>query len=176
VGAALIRDATPDDFPAILALNAESVHRLSPLDTARLRHLHAQAACHRVIEVHGRLAAFLLALREGADYASPNYRWFAARYRVFVYIDRVVVDAASRGLGLGLQLYDDVIAFAARAGVARLVCEFDVDPPNPASANFHRRCGFREVGTHRVDDARKQVSLQLRDIESAKADSGMIGD
>ena len=71
------RDATPDDFPAILALNAESVHFLSPLDAPRLQRLHAQAAYHRIVTAGGGVAAFLLAFREGADYDSPNYRWFA---------------------------------------------------------------------------------------------------
>src|SRR5512144_830619 len=160
----MIRDATPADFPAILALNAESVHFLSPLDAVRLRHLHAQAAYHRVVEHHGKVAAFLLAFREGADYDSPNYRWFAQRYTQFLYIDRIVVAGAARGLGFGAQLYDDVVAFAAATNAARLTAEFDVEPPNPVSAAFHQRYGFREVGTQWIGGDRKQVSLQAREL------------
>lgn len=171
----MIRDTTPADFAAILALNAESVHFLSPLDATRLRHLHAQAAYHRGVERHGRVAAFLLAFREGAQYDSPNYRWFAQRYPAFLYIDRVVVDRGARGLGLGIQLYDDILAFAAATGVARLTCEFDLEPPNPVSARFHRRYGFREVGRQWLGNGKKQVSLQARDIEACLPDSGMIG-
>ena len=158
----MIRAAAPADFPALLALNAESVHFLSPLDPARLQHLHAQAAYHRVLEVDGRVSAFLLALREGADYDSPNYRWFAQRYGEFLYIDRVVVGATQQGRGLGAQLYADLFAFARARGVAQVTCEFDLDPPNPASAAFHARFGFREVGTQWLDGGRKQVSLQAR--------------
>lgn len=160
----MIRDATPDDFATILALNAESVLLTSRLDAARLRHLHAQAAYHRVVERDRHVAAFLLAFREGVDYDSPNYRWFAQRYRQFLYIDRIVVDAAARGVGLGVQLYDDIITFAAATGVGQLTCEFDLDPPNPASAAFHRRFGFREVGTQWIGDGKKQVSLQAREL------------
>jgi predicted GNAT superfamily acetyltransferase len=157
-----IRDAAPDDFPAILALNAESVHFLSPLDAARLERLHAQAAYHRVVECDGSVAAFLLAFREGADYDSPNYRWFVGHFGGFLYIDRVVVATAIQGQGLGAKLYDDIIAFAVASGVAQLTCEFDLDPPNPASARFHARYGFREVGRQWIGGWKKQVSLQAR--------------
>ncbi len=43
---------------------------------------------------------------------------------------------------------------------ARIVCEFDTDPPNEASWRFHQRFGFREVGSQRVADGKKAVSLQ----------------
>ena len=90
----LIRDATPADHAAILALNLESEHLLSPMDAARLRHLDAQAAYHRVLLDDDTVVAFLLAFREGADYDSPNYRWFADGYPRFLYVDRVAVAAA----------------------------------------------------------------------------------
>jgi hypothetical protein len=106
--------------------------------------------------VHG----FLLALREGADYDSPNYQWFSRRYAEFVYIDRVVIDAAARGLHLAGQLYEDLVARARSQGYARITCEFDTDPPNEASRRFHARFGFREVGVQRVGGGRKAVSLQ----------------
>ena len=160
----MIRDAIADDFPEILALNAASVHFLSPLDATRLRHLHVQAVYHRVVQREGKIAAFLLAFREGADYDSPNYRWFAQHHARFLYIDRIVVDAAARGLGLGAQLYDDILAFAAASGAGRLTCEFDLHPPNPASAAFHQRYGFREVATQWIGGNKKQVSLQVREL------------
>jgi uncharacterized protein len=159
-----IRDATSADFPAILELNAASVHFLSPLDATRLQLLHGQAAYHRVLEAEGSVRAFLLALCEGADYASPNYRWFAGRYAQFLYIDRVVVADAARGLGLGAQLYEDLFAFARAHRLTRVVCEYDLEPPNPASAQFHARRGFHQIGTQWLDGGRKQVSLQLREL------------
>ena len=159
----MIRDATPDDFPQILALNAEAVRFLSPLTEARLHHLHGQAACHRVVALDGRVAGFLLALREGADYDSVNFRWFVERYRRFLYVDRVVVHADLRGQGIGCALYDDLISLAARARVAFITCEFDLVPANPASLAFHRRYGFREVGRQAAAGGQKRVSLQLRD-------------
>jgi uncharacterized protein len=85
------------------------------------------------------------------------------------------MDVAAQGRGLGIQLYEDILVFGAGTGVARLTCEFDLDPPNPVSAKFHQRFGFREVGREWLGDGGKQVSPQARDIEVCAADSGMIG-
>ena len=159
-----IRDAQATDFDAILALNAASVSLLSPLSPQRLTDLHAQAALHRVVELEGKVIGFLLAFREGAAYDSPNYRWFAERYQLFLYVDRVVVADAARGQGVGTLLYRDMFEFAAASAVDLVTCEFDVDPPNPASERFHARFGFHEVGRQWVADGRKQVSLQAAPV------------
>lgn len=156
----MIRDANSADFPAILALNAESEHFLSPLRRAHLEHLHRQAAHHRVAELDSSVVAFLLAFREGADYDSPNYQWFNARYQNFLYVDRVVVAVAAQGKRLGAALYDDLFAFAREKKIPVVTCEFYIQPLNEVSSRFHARFGFREVGTQWVADGKKQVSLQ----------------
>lgn len=163
----MVRDATPADFPAILALNEAFVSVLSPLDGERLARLHAQAALHRVIEQDGRVGAFLLAFREGADYDSPNYRWFAQRHARFLYVDRIVVAGTTQARGAGTRLYSDVHALALRDGVPLITCEFDIEPPNPTSARFHARLGFREVGRQQLDGGGKVVSLQALDVGAA---------
>lgn len=165
----IIRDATPPDFPAILALNKASVQFLSPLDAARLETLHAASAWHRVVEYDGTIRAFLLALREGAAYDSPNYLWFCRRYPRFLYIDRVVVSAQARGAGLGQALYRDAMEYMREAGLELLCCEYDLEPPNPGSARFHAQFGFREQGRQRVAGDSKEVSLQLLRIGTAGA-------
>ena len=141
-----LRDARQSDWPAILALNDESVHFLSPMDAARLVQL-AKAACYlRVVEQDGKIAAFLLGFRKGADYDSPNFRWFDAREGDFVYVDRVVVSLEFRGRNLAGLLYDDFESFARANGVTRITCEVNVAPPNPVSLKFHERRDFREIG------------------------------
>lgn len=159
----LIRDATPADFPAILALNATFVAVLSPMDRERLEQLHGQAALHRVIEYEGQVAAFLLALRESVNYDSPNYRWFGTRYSRFLYVDRVVVAGDWQAQGAGRRLYQEAHAFALRNEVPVIVCEFDIEPPNPASQRFHARQGFREVGRQSLGGG-KVVSMQALEV------------
>lgn len=157
----LIRDATAEDFERILQLNEESVHFLSPLTSARLEALHAEATYHRVIDHDGKIAGFLLAFREGKSYDSSNYVWFTEHYDQFLYVDRVVVSKDFQGQGIGNKLYDDIFAFARNSGVTRITCEFDTDPPNHGSQRFHERFGFSEVGKRSYGDAVKQVSLQM---------------
>lgn len=157
----LIRDATPADHAAILALNLESEQLLSPMDAARLLHLDQQSSYHRVVQDGDSVVAFLLAFREGANYDSPNYRWFAESYATFLYIDRVVVAASHQGRRLGAQLYEHLFAFARDAGIGIVACEFYIKPLNEASRRFHAKFGFREVGTQWLPESRKQVSLQV---------------
>jgi uncharacterized protein len=159
-----VRDARQSDFPQLLALNEESVRFLSALTAESLARLDAETAYHRVYEAEGRVGAFLMAFREGATYDSPNYRWFAARYTSFLYIDRVVVSTAMQGRGIGRLLYEDLFAYAKASGAGLVTCEFDVDPPNLPSRKFHEAFGFREVGSQTVGAASKRVSLQAVSI------------
>lgn len=156
-----IRDAVAADHGAILALNLESEQLVSPMDAARLAQLDAQAAYHRVVEIDGQVAAFLLVFREGADYDSPNYRWFAERYPRFLYIDRIIVSEAYQGRQLGRALYEDLFAFAKAGDIETITCEFYVVPFNEGSSRFHAKFGFREVGQQWVANDTKQVSLQI---------------
>jgi predicted GNAT superfamily acetyltransferase len=158
-----IRPVEPRDHARILALNLESEEMLSPMDGTRLRELDAMASYHRVACEGDEIVAFLLAFREGADYDSPNYRWFAQRYPRFLYVDRVVVAATHQGRKLGPLLYRDLFDFARADDVDTVACEFYTVPPNEASRRFHAAFGFREVGSQWVADGRKQVSLQVAD-------------
>jgi len=158
----VIRDATPGDLAAILRLNKEWEHVTSPLDEGSLAELYGESSYCRVMEAEGEVVAFILALSPGAAYDSPNYRWFDARGGDFLYIDRVVVGAASQRAGFGAALYDDLLEFASRQGVSQLVCEVDIEPLNVSSDAFHASRGFVEVGTQPVAGGRKRVSLRER--------------
>ena len=162
----LIRDAIDTDFEQILGLNQESVHFLSPLSMDGLRRLHGDATYHRVVEIDGCVAAFLLALSEGAAYQSVNYQWFVAHYTQFLYVDRVVVASSRQGLGLGRVLYEDLFALARDRAIPRITAEFDVEPPNEASRRFHERFGFVEIARQTIRDGKKRVSLQVAELST----------
>jgi hypothetical protein len=133
-----LRPATPRDFATILALNLESERFLSPLTPQRLAQLHEQADLHQVIEEGQQVVAFVLALREGQDYDSPNYLFFATRYERFLYVDRVVVAAAAQGRRLGRVLYDAVFAHASRPPLGYPSSRDPSACPDPRTAH-HRR-------------------------------------
>jgi predicted GNAT superfamily acetyltransferase len=159
-----IRQATRGDFPDVLRLNEDWVRFTSPLDESALVRLHGEAAYHKVVESDGRVVAFLLALREGAAYDSPNYRWFSERGGTFLYVDRVVVDRDAQSAGLATMLYEDLFSFAREQGVPQVLCELDVEPPNEASRHFHDSRGFREVGRQWVAGGAKRVSMRRADV------------
>jgi predicted GNAT superfamily acetyltransferase len=146
-----ILPAITEHFPAVLALNEEFVRVLAPLSRERLELLHARASYHRVALSEDGVIGFLLAFGSEAEHDSVNFRWFAARYRSFLYVDRVVVSSTCQGTGVGRLLYDDLFAFARRAGYERLTCEIDAEPPNPRSERFHERFGFWEVDAQQVE-------------------------
>jgi predicted GNAT superfamily acetyltransferase len=160
----IIRDVTQDDFGAIITLNDFAVAQTSPMDIQRLQSLGQLSCYHKVAQVRGQVAAFLLAMREGAAYQNDNYSWFASRYRRFIYIDRIVVGMRYSGMKIGSMLYKNLFEFAHLHGISNITCEYNLNPPNPASKSFHDKFGFEELGTQWVANNSKLVSLQAAQI------------
>ena len=68
----IILDATEKHLEEILKLNQDLVHFLSDLDMTSLTELGNMAEMFKVVEVDGKVAAFLIAVRENKPYASVN--------------------------------------------------------------------------------------------------------
>ena len=156
-----LRDAAPADFACICALNLAEVVHTSPMDEARLAVLAGLSCWFRVGCIDGEVSAFLLAMRDGVRYENDNYQWFAARYPRFIYVDRVVVSPACRGMGMGRLLYEELFRHARDAGIPQVACEYNLVPPNEASRRFHDGFGFSQQGTQWLANGSKQVSLQV---------------
>jgi uncharacterized protein len=131
------------NLSAVLALNNASAVETSSLDAQRLEQLLSIAFAATACDGH---AALLIAFDQAAVYDSPNFIWFQARYQRFIYVDRIIVGAEHRGRGLARLMYLDLFAKAGAAGHDRVVCEVNLQPPNPGSDAFHARMGFVEVG------------------------------
>ena len=155
---AVVRALTAADAAWFLPLNNAAVPHVNALDEAALAALLAEAAWTAAVEHEGRPAGGLIAFGPGASYASPNYRWFDARHGDFLYVDRIVVDAACRGAGLGRALYG-ALRDHARGRTPLLACEVNEQPPNPASMAFHERFGFVAVGRQETEGGAKRVAL-----------------
>ena len=145
----------------MLALNNAHAVELSWLEAGELFALLGQAFYARRV---GKLEAFLLAFDQSASYDSPHYLWFRERYPRFVYVDRVVVAAASRGRGLARLLYGDLFRCARVAGHDLVTCEVNVQPPNPASDALHAALGFSEVGRASIHGGGKTVRYLSRPL------------
>ncbi|EGF90794.1 acetyltransferase GNAT family protein [Asticcacaulis biprosthecium C19] len=127
---------------ALLALNNAFATETSFLTEADWRQMVAEVR----FAFHAASDGFILTFDQTAAYDSPNFLWFKARYDRFCYIDRVVIAASAQGLGLGKALYQHLFDAARQAGFETIVCEVNLDPPNPGSIAFHERQGFAAVG------------------------------
>src|SRR5574337_1232491 len=136
-----IRDVREHDLDAVLALNNAAGRSILALDANQLRYFYEHADYFRVAEIDDHLAGFLIALREGHDYNSPNYRWFAAHYPQFVYID-------------------------AETRVPLLTCEVFLEPRDDVVVLFHGTYGFQEVAQQKMGAEGPQVSLLAKELPS----------
>lgn len=154
-----------DHLDVVAALNDAEVPRVSPLGVDGLVALLplCDLAVVAVDDVDA-VAGFVLALGPGAPYGSVNYGWFAARSDDFLYVDRIVVAPGHRRRGVAGVLYDAVEARARVTGASQVTCEVNVRPPNPASAVFHARRGFVEVGQQDTTGGTLTVSLLALDL------------
>ena len=160
-----IRDVCEHDLEAVLAINNAAGRSILALDATRLRYFYDHAEYFRVAEVDGQLAGFLVALREGGEYPSTNYRWFADHYPQFLYIDRIVIANAYHRHGLGRVFYCDVHSYA-EVRVPLLACEVILEPRNDVVVLFHGTYGFQEVGQQRMAGRGPKVSLLAKDLPS----------
>lgn len=167
----LLRAPTLSDLTAMLALNNAHAAELGALTREALSHLVDVSFRTRVADGGD---AFIIALEQGADYASPNYRWFAERFPRFAYIDRVAVAASARKKGLGRAFYFDLMQAALRAGHGVLTCEVNSDPSNPVSDAFHSALGFQEIGRARIEERGKTVRYLVKPLREDRASSATV--
>ncbi len=141
----LIRDAAPEDAPAMARIYAHYVCTTTasleetPPDAAamaaRLAETTERYPWLVAVSAEGAVEAYAYA---GAHRSRAAYRW-AAEVSVYAAPER-------RGQGLGRLLYDRLHAALAEAGYVHSIAVIAL--PNPESIRFHERCGFRRIGRY----------------------------
>ena len=177
-----LRPIGTDDLDAVLALNDEWVPEVGEIDAARLAHLVDQASLSLVAVdaapsdesddtggSDGTLLGLVIVMAPGADYDSPNYRYFEQARATgdlgeFRYVDRIVVATAAHRRGVGRRLYDAVFDHAREHGATTVTCEVNVEPPNPVSTAFHSSLGFVEVGRQSNYDGAVTVAFMTAPV------------
>lgn len=158
-----ITDVTADDLPDVLGLNQASLPHVSSLSDEEMRWFAEHAHYFRIVRDDERLAGFLIGLRPGLPYRSPNYRWFSENYPDFGYIDRVAVDPGARRKGVASLLYDD-FASVLQNSVDVMTCEVNIRPANESSMLYHQRHGFVQVAAQETDGGKKEVALMEKKL------------
>ena len=158
----MIRPVDPTDLSRILEINQANVPEVGSVDAGRLEFIVAESPIALAAEASDDVVGFCLVLASDSTYDSVNYRWFTERYDNFMYLDRVAVDSAARGRGVGSALYAEVDRRMAEiTGADHLALEVNVDPPNEVSLGFHAALGFVEVGQQDTPYGIR-VSMQMR--------------
>jgi len=158
-----LRDIRPEDVPALAELNDSAAPALNVLGVEGMAALLAMCDVATVATgANDSILAFVLSVGPGQPYASENYRWFEARGGAHQYIDRIVVAPQAAGRGLGRALYASVFDRAMAAGRPEITTEIILEPPNPESAAFHRRMGFRQISEQLIRGGTVRVALMTR--------------
>ena len=76
----IIRNVKKQDCPDILSLNEKNVEMLLPMDFQQFMYFLERAEVFKVVEIDGKIVAFLIALRSKVDYNIQVYRWFLQKY------------------------------------------------------------------------------------------------
>ncbi|MCB0953892.1 MAG: GNAT family N-acetyltransferase [Microthrixaceae bacterium] len=165
------------DLDAVLELNQHWVPHVGSLERGALAALVDQSELAVGVwrdGIEGGSAApsaldgFVIVMGPGADYRSPNYRFFSERHELFTYVDRIAVAPAAQGRGVGRLLYDLVVGHAARQGSPFVCAEVNLEPPNPDSLAFHHSMGFVDAGTQWTYDDTVQVQLLERPVDRSE--------
>jgi hypothetical protein len=154
----------PADATLIVAMNNAAVPNVNESTEAELVSLIEMSEFTVAVTEGDDLLGFVLTLPPGVGYASENYSWFSERYDEFVYVDRIVVAEQARGRGIGVELYRLVSEHAGKNGAPRVLCEVNLEPPNPGSLRFHKRIGFVEVGEQRTKGGTYRVALLAKEL------------
>jgi len=153
-----ISDVTANELDDVWRLNEDSVPHVSSVDLTEMEWFASNAHYFRVASHDGQLAGFLIGLRPGLPYGSPNYRWFSENYRDFGYVDRVAVSETARRLGVATRLYRDFAATLDKT-VGVMTCEVNIRPANESSMRYHESHGFVQVATQETEGGKKEVAL-----------------
>jgi predicted GNAT superfamily acetyltransferase len=155
------RPAGHADTAAIVAINGAGRPGVYPLTPEEVAATLGSASYVTVAELDGVVVGYVIGYTAADGCEGEEYAWFRARVPRFLYIDQVAVAPSARRAHVGMQLYAQAAAYARAHAIPALVCEVNLDPPNPASLQFHARLGFAEVGVLTVQDGRT-VSLRQK--------------
>ena len=155
-----IRTLQTDDLPALFRINEEGLPGVGKVTEDGLADLFSLAALPLGVFEGDTVVGFVLCLHPKTRYGSLNYGWFNARYEHFLYVDRIAVAKDHRNRQIGSLLYAEIIKHAEAQGWP-IAAEVNLQPPNPGSMRFHRRFGFKEVGT--LQHKTYSVSMVMRE-------------
>ncbi|WP_207540307.1 GNAT family N-acetyltransferase [Sabulicella rubraurantiaca] len=141
----MIRDARPEDLPAITAIYAHHVR--TGTGTFEEEPPGEAEMASRLAKVQGAGCSWLVAEQDGQVTGYGYYAQFRDRsaYR-FTAEDSIYVRDDVRGMGVGKALVQALLERAAAQGFRQMLAVIG-DSGNAGSIGLHSSLGFRQVGT-----------------------------
>jgi predicted GNAT superfamily acetyltransferase len=158
-----IRPVQARDYPSLLAINHAGHPGVYPLTHNDLAVLLTDCPYFCVAELDGRILGYIIGYTPYDQCDGDEFAWFQAHLSDFLYIDQIAVADSARRSHVGTYLYDHAEDYARHHQLTSVVCEVNLEPPNPASLNFHIKRGFAEIGVLRGADGRT-VSLRQKHV------------
>ena len=138
----MLRELREEDQEALLLLNNSSTPAVNTLTLKELQSILSLAEKCWVEEIDSDLAAALIIIGPDQNYSSDNYTWLETQFSNYCYVDRIMVNQNHKRRGLGKKLYQELEKHAQREGDEILLCEVNIEPPNPQSIAFHTQLGW----------------------------------
>ena len=138
----MIREFNEKDFHNLLELNNDSVPAVNYLSIAELENILLLSEKCWVADIDDELAASLIIIGPHQPYESDNYTWLETKFSNFCYVDRIMVSEKYKRKKLGYTLYNKLEDHAEENGFSQLLCEVNIEPPNPQSIAFHTQLGW----------------------------------
>lgn len=157
-----IREIRCADLAAVLAINSEAQPAVSHLDAGTATALIFMTSIAWVADLGGRVAGYQIGFLPESGYDGQDFEWFKQRRGSFIYVDQIAIASSFRGQGVGHSLYEALGRWAVGHSCPMIICEVNVEPPNPGSLAFHKTCGFAEIGRLSVLDGREVALLECR--------------
>jgi uncharacterized protein len=154
-----LKDYNDSYFDFVLSSNNTNEPQVGYLDKEKLAKLIAQTNYCKVAFFNSEPAGFLLCLPENISYSSMNYKWVSDRYSNFMYIDRISVLEKFQNEKIGTALYTDLAYFSSENKYEIILCEVNIQPPNPGSIRFHKKFDFVECGSQFTEGRTKEVQF-----------------
>ncbi len=160
---ALYRVAETKNFNRILEINTEGKPGVAPLNCAELLRMMNLTDYVKVLEINGRVAGYFIAFLKNSNYDGEEFQYFQKELNSnYLYVDQIAIAEKYLGNGLAKEFYRDAEHFAIQFSISQIVCEVNLEPPNPKSLKFHTSLGFHKVTQLTTQDGREVLLLSKK--------------
>jgi uncharacterized protein len=156
----VLRTAQTSDIPAIAMINEAGRPNVSPINTQSISEVRMTAPYFIVAETDHAVVGYIIGYTADNVYDGEEFAWFKGKFAQFLYIDQIAIAPSARAQGIGARFYTHAANFCQERQFPMMVCEVNLDPPNPISLKFHTHIGFRELEVLKVSDGRTVSLLQ----------------